>query len=245
MTMDLNYLRSLISEVKTGLIKEAGFSRIRQIMLGQVPTVDQVGILTAQNPGGQPASPAENNALMQKLKDALSDLQTGYTDIGGSFGSPEKSVFIMNISRDDTAALGLMFGQEAVIWGQKLRNDEQDPFFRFEYIEGYNTIQTRDVSLGGTEVQSLEDYYSEKGDRKFLITYFDDKYEGASLDDGGRRISFAEDELPDEEEAQSLAESIAQRNRFLFEEGRTKRSKWHHRNVMREEMKILESLISK
>ena len=243
--MNLNYLRSLIKEVKGSLIKESGFSRIRQIMLGQVPTVDQVGILTAQNPGGEPASPAENNVLMQKLKDALNDLQAGYTDIGGSFGSPEKSVFIMNVSRDDTSALGLMFGQEAVIWGQKLRNDEGDPFFRFEYLEGYNTIQTRDVSLGGSEVQSLDDYYSEKGDRKFLIPFFDDKYEGAHLAGDNRRISFAPDELPDEEEAQSLAESIARRNKLLFEQGRTKKSKWHHRNVMREEIRVLERLISK
>lgn len=243
--MDLNYLRSLIKEVRGALIKESGFSRIRQIMLGQVPTVDQVGILTAQNPGGQPASAAENNALMQKLKAALGDLETGYTDIGGSFGSPENSVFIMNISRDDTAALGLMFGQEAVIWGQKLRNDEQNPFFRFEYIEGYDTIQTRDVSLGGSEVQSLEDYYSQKGDRKFLIPFFDDKYEGARLASGGRRISFADDELPDEGDARTLAESITQRNKLLFEQGRTKKSKWHHRNVMREEMKSLEKLLSK
>ena len=242
--MKLNDLRKLIKETKKNLIKEAGFARVRQIMLGQVPSVDAVGILTAENPNAQPLSPAENNALMKDLKSSLQTMQIGYTDIGGSFGSPEKSVFIMNISRDDATMLGEKFGQEAVIWGQKMRQKADEPFFRFEYIEGYDTIQTRDVSMGGTDIQSKEDYYSEKEGRKFIIPFFDDAHEDSFPSAGGRRISFEPEEVPPEEEAQRLAENINKRNRLLFEKSRTNKSKWHHRNVMREEIKKLQKIIS-
>ena len=243
--MKLGDLKQLIKEVKKELIKESGFSRVRQIMLGQVPSVDTIAILTAENPDAQPLTPAENNALMRDLKASLEAMRIGYTDIGGSFGSPEKSVFIMNISRDDTTILGKKFGQEAVIWAQKMRKEEGEPFFRFEYIEGYETVQTRDVSMGGTAVQSLDDYYSEKEGRKFVIPFFDDAHEHSSPSDGGRRVSFGAEEIPDDEEAHRLAENINKRNRLLFQKKRTNKSKWHHRNVMREEIKKLQKIISK
>lgn len=225
---------------RKNVLNEGGFSRIRQIMLGQVPSVDTVGLLTAENPDGQPASPQENAALMKDLKDSLKLMKIGYTDIGGSFGSPEKSVFIMNISRDDVAMLGRKFDQEAVIWGQKQRDGEGEPFYRFEYIEGDRTVQTRDVSLSDQGVQSLGDFYSEKGGRKFVIPFFDGDYENASPADGGRRLSFEPDELSDDDEAKELAESINKRNKHLLDPNRTIKSKWHHRNIMREEMKRLE-----
>lgn len=237
---------------KQNLLKEGGFSRLRQIMLGQVPSIDQVGILTAENPRGEPLPPEQNKALMKQLKGALQNIRAGYTEIRGSFGDPEKSVFIMNISRDDTAKLGEEFEQDAVIWGLKMRGDNDDPFFRFQYIEGHDTIQTRDVSLGSGDVDDIEDYYSEKDKRKFIIPFFDSEredlpsgdYEQAKFMQGGRRISFESDEIPDEKEAQKLAESIKKRSKKLLEKNRTKKSKWHHRNLMKEEIKRLDSIIN-
>ena len=160
--MDLNDLRKTIKEVKKQLIVEGGFPRLRQIMLGQVPSVDEIGILTAENPAGVEATSEKNKQLMDDLKKTLRGMKVGYTDVGGSFGGPEKSIFIMNISRDDVTRLGALFDQLAVIWGQKRRDEEDHPFFRFEYIEGNSTKQTRDVSLGDTAIQSRDDFYSEK-----------------------------------------------------------------------------------
>ena len=59
---------------KQNIINESGFSRIRQIMLGQVPTIDQVGILTAENPDGVPATSQENNQSMRRLKGILANM---------------------------------------------------------------------------------------------------------------------------------------------------------------------------
>jgi len=96
------------------------------------------------------------------------------------------------------------------------------------------------VSLSDQSVQSLGDFYSEKGDRKFVIPFFDGDYEKASPADGGRRLSFEPGELSDDDEAEELVESIKKRNRHLLDPKRTIKSKWHHRNIMREEMKRLE-----
>jgi len=226
---------------KKTLLKEGGFSRIRQIMLGQVPSIDQVGILTAENPHGVPSPPEQNKALMKQLKQALQGV--GYTNIGGSFGSPEQSVFINNISRDDMTKLGHDFGQEAVIWGQKLRTDSGDPFFQFEYIEGNNTVQTRDVSLGGEGIQAHTDFYSEKGGRKFLIPFFDEEYETATPAMAGRRISFEPSEIPGDAEAQRLAESIKKRSKILLEKNRTEKSRYHHRNLLKIEIEKLKDYL--
>tara|TARA_Y100000034_G_scaffold43076_1_gene52614 strand:- start:834 stop:1574 length:741 start_codon:yes stop_codon:yes gene_type:complete len=243
--MNLDYLRSVIFETKKELLNESGFSRVRQIMLGQVPSIDSIGILTAENPEGKRLSPEENSVLMRDMKAQLQDMSVGYTDIGGSFGGSEKSIFIMNISRDDTTQLGLDLGQEAVIWGQKERDENNGPFYSFEYIEGTTTIQTRDVSMSDASVQSREDFYSEKAGRKFWIPFFEDEFQGAKPSMGGRRISFEKSEIPPLKETKNLAQSINKRNIFLLEKDRTNKSRWHHRNIMREEIKILNKIMRK
>lgn len=241
--MNLDYLRAIIFETKKELLNESGFSRIRQIMLGRVPSIDSIGILTAENPEGKRLSPEENSALMKKMKIQLRDMQVGYTDLAGSFGGSEKSILIMNISRDDLTQLGLGLDQEVIIWGQKERDENNDPFYSFEYIEGTTTIQTRAVSMSDASVQSREDFYSEKSGRKFWIPFFEDEYEGAEPSMGGRRISFEKSEIPPLRETKKLVQSINKRNIFLLEKNRTNKSRWHHRNIMREEIKILNKIM--
>jgi hypothetical protein len=256
--MNADKLKKLITEVKKEnsillpesqqIVEMSGFSRIRQIMLGHVPSVDSIALLTAENPDAIPATASENKAFMKSLKDKLQAMNSGYTDIGGSFGSPEKSVFIMNISRDDAVMLGREYSQEAVIWGEKRRTNEEEPYFRFEYIEVENPLSpadVRNVSLGGTDVQYLDDYYSEKGDRKFVIPFFDTRYEPDKVKRApmGRRISFVKEEYENIPNARALVKSINNRAALLQESARTIRSKWHHRNLIQIEMRKLKNLI--
>jgi len=239
--MDLRNLKKLVKSVKKQHLKESGFSRVRQIMLGQVPSVDTIAILTAENPGGEKAPSSENKKLMSQFKKDLRDSEYGYTNIAGKFGSKESSLMIMNISRDDTIQLGQKYDQYAVIWGNKLREGDE-PFFRFEYIENDKTIQTRDVSLSGKSVEDRDDYYSEKDGRKFIIPFFDDKYEMAKIKSG--RLSFIDTELPKDKETEDLVESIIVRDQKLRNpKGKSSKYLWHHRSVLQEEMKKLEKLI--
>ena len=240
--MNLSEIKNLIHKVKREQLRESGFSRVRQIMLGQVPSVDTVAILTAENPGGEKAPSSENKDLMKQFKKDLRDLEYGYTNIAGKFGSKENSLMIMNISRDDTVQLGQKYDQYAVIWGSKMREEDGEPYFKFEYIEGNQTIQTRDVSLSGKSVEDRDDYYSEKEGRKFIIPFFDDKYEMAKIKSG--RLSFIDSELPRTKETEDLAESIILRDQKLRNpKGKSPKYLWHHRSVLQEEMKKLEKLV--
>ena len=86
----------------------------------------------------------------------------------------------MNIPRSEATALGQDLGQESIIWGHR-EEDEEGAYFNFEYIEGETTIQTRQVSMSGRDVQDRDDFYSQVKGRKFVIPFFDDDYEGASM----------------------------------------------------------------
>ena len=133
------------------LLQEAGFNRIRNILLGKVASVDTVGFMTAENPMAQKLSAKENRELNKKLMAWMRDRGYGPIRIRGSFGSKERSFMIPNITREDIVEAGKYFNQESVIWGKK----DKDNKFIFEYIEGDDTIQRRDVALFDDEVHSL------------------------------------------------------------------------------------------
>ena len=89
----------------------------------------------------------------------------------------------------------------------------------------------------------MDDYYSEKGGRKFIIPFFDDKYEMAKIKSG--RLSFIDSELPKTKEVEDLAESIILRNeRLKNPKGKSSKYVWHHRSILKEEMKKLEKLVA-
>jgi hypothetical protein len=172
--------KSKLKQIIREELNEAGFARTRQAMTGVVPTIETIAFLTGENPGGEPAPRAvnkENNAALEKR---LRAGNYGFRKIKGKFGSPEKSFMVMNIPRSEATALGQDLGQESIIWGRR-EEDEEGAYFNFEYIEGETTIQTRQVSMSGRDVQDRDDFYSQVKGRKFLIPFFDDEYEGASM----------------------------------------------------------------
>ena len=255
--MNRKDLTKLIKEVKGekdfNLIREGGFSRLRQIMLGQVPVIDTVGIITAENPGGKAAPIPQNKKNNKKLMGQLRSKNYGPIKVRGKFGEKENSFMVPLMTREDVIELGQEYGQEAVIWGEKLEDDDGNPYFRFEYIEfvkdedgnhiASETVETRDVSLGGAEAQEREDFYSEKAGRKFYIPFFDDDYETARSEEGGRRVSFMESELPVTKEVAFLITHIQDGALSLQENTRTGKSMWHHRGVMRAHMRRLQSIV--
>ncbi len=244
MKLSKEKLKGIVEEVRTSmimnLIQEGGFSRLRQIMLGQVPNVNSVGILTAENPMAQQLSAEENNRRNDKLKSALRSANYSFIPITGKYGGKEKSFVVPHMSRADAITFGQEFHQEAVIWGEKATDLFDDSFFRFEFIEGNQTKATRNVSLGGSEEQGRDDFYSEKSGRKFHIPFFDDEHEPTPA----QRESFMQAEIPELAEAEMLVESIQKRGEFLYEENRTAKSKWVHRGLLKKELRSLNRIVS-
>ena len=211
-------------------INESGFNRIKNILQGNVASVSAIGFMTGENPMAQKMSSKENRTLNKELMTWMRERGYGPIRIQGRFGNKERSMMIPNITREDMAEAGKYFNQESVIWGEKTGEDK----FVFEYIEGDKTMQKRDAVLFDDEVQAREDFFSQErqsAGRKFFIPFFDEQYE---MEEG-----FESDyDLPgltetQKEEHKDLIKDINERVAQTLDISRTPKSRWHHRQILR------------
>ena len=156
--------------------KNSGFARVRRIMMGQVPSINTVGILTAENPQAKKLSAKQNRARSQRLVRGLREMGYGPIPLKGMYGIKETSYLVPNITRKDTTDAGKAFDQESVIWASRKRTGRKT-YMNWQFIKGNKTIQTRDLSMSGTDVQGRKDFFSEKKGRKFAIPFFDERFE--------------------------------------------------------------------
>ncbi len=211
-------------------LNESGFNRIKNILQGNVASVDTVGFMTGWNPQAQQLSRQENRDLNKELMGWLRERGYGPIRIRGRFGNNERSLVIPNITRQDVVEAGLYFDQESVIWGAKTGEDK----FIFEYIEGNETKQRRDVVLFDDEVQAREDFYSQErqsAGRKFFIPFFDEQYEMEE----GVEYDYDLPSLSEEQREQhkGLIKEINERIERTLDTARTSKSRWHHRQILR------------
>jgi hypothetical protein len=211
-------------------INESGFNRIKNILQGNVASVSAIGFMTGENPMAQKMSSKENRTLNKELMAWMRERGYGPIRIQGRFGNKERSMMIPNITREDMTEAGKYFNQESVIWGEKTGEDK----FVFEYIEGDKTMQKRDAVLFDDEVQAREDFFSQErqsAGRKFFIPFFDEQYE---MEEG-----FESDyDLPgltetQKEEHKDLIKDINERVAQTLDISRTPKSRWHHRQILR------------
>ena len=211
-------------------MNESGFNRIKNILQGNVASVDTVGFMTGWNPQAQQLARKENRDLNKELMAWMRERGYGPIRIRGKFGNKERSMIIPNITREDMVEAGLYFDQESVIWGAKTGEDK----FIFEYIEGNETKQRRDVVLFDDEVQAREDFYSQErqsAGRKFFIPFFDEQYEMEE----GVEYDYDLPSLSEEQKEQhkDLIKEINDRVARTLDTGRTSKSRWHHRQILR------------
>ncbi|MFT5732537.1 MAG: hypothetical protein ACJA2W_001417 [Planctomycetota bacterium] len=76
--------------------------------------------VTACNPFSQPLGDAENGALQEELKEALAGEGRTFIEGQGRHPSggwaPEASLLVLGLQRDEAAALGRRWRQNAVLW---------------------------------------------------------------------------------------------------------------------------------
>jgi len=192
----MDIIRIISEQITTDpmVFNESGYSRVRRILLGDVPSINTVGIFTAQNPQGKPPvskDPAAGRATNNELnKDLFNDLKRGHFGpimVRGRFGNiNEESFLVPNITRSEVVMYAKQYNQESAIFGtKKFRNDVDDdgeavlvPYFEFEYVQDGVTIDRRSIHLGGKEIQDLKNNYTEVKGRKFLIPFFDESGAG-------------------------------------------------------------------
>jgi len=222
-------MKEILNEWKK-FLNESGFNRIKNILQGDVASVETVGFMTGWNPQAKQLARKENRDLNKELMAWMRDRGYGPIRIRGRFGNDERSMMIPNITREDMVESGLHFDQESIIWGKKTEEDK----FIFEYIEGNETKQRRDVVLFGDDVQAREDFYSQErqsAGRKFYIPFFDEQYEMEE----GQETEYDLPSLSEEQREQykDLIKEINERVGHTLDTNRPPKSRWHHRQLLR------------
>lgn len=185
MSITLKELKSLVHEVlkeSTLLTERSAYDRVVKALKGSREQINSVGIMTAQNPSGKKQSEEFNQKQNEKLIAYLRYMNLGHYRIGGKFaGTVEESFVINNVSKETMIKLGKHFGQESIIWGERIGPDE----FLFYYIDSESgESPTEPVSMVLTHpdpaVTSRKDMYSTVGKgkkkKKFVIPFFEDGY---------------------------------------------------------------------
>mgnify|MGYP001229046424 CR=1 FL=1 len=149
MKISKDLLKEMIKEVilenrkKTLVLEEPTLTEARQpkyemlmdILKGKTD-VKTVGIMSGQNPMAQSTSPEKNKELKGKLEAKLKELGLTFVRIGGIFGGhPEKSVVILNPSKDQMDILNRQFKQWGFVFGKKIPMNKEKYFMAFTMYE--------------------------------------------------------------------------------------------------------------
>jgi len=254
-------LSGIEKKESTQLIDESGFARINRMLWGGVPSINSVGILTAENPQGQQLSPEENNKRMKDLKTTLGTY--GFIDVKGKFRTKEgnnlieNSLIIPNLPKETLFWLQKKFEQESVIYGK--RKDKNT--FLFEYIKNGNTEDKQEVIL--SKMEGNEEYYSYlpktskkdgekiKYERSFRIPFFDKIGYRKSTNQGTWEITehygFLDmnlEDLPkDNKEINLLLNEIKKNEKELLIEGLISKYYWVRRGIINESIKIIKEIL--
>ena len=254
-------LSGIEKKESTQLIDESGFARINRMLWGGVPSINSVGILTAENPQGQQLSPEENNKRMKDLKTTLGTY--GFIDVKGKFRTKEgnnlieNSLIIPNLPKETLFWLQKKFEQESVIYGK--RKDKNT--FLFEYIKNGNTEDKQEVIL--SKMEGNEEYYSYlpktskkdgekiKYERSFRIPFFDKVGYRNPTGQGTWEIieyygflGINLDNLPkDNKEINLLLNEIKKNEKELLIEGLIPKYYWVRRGIINNYIKTIKDII--
>jgi len=213
---------------------DESYSRVAQIMRGIVPSIRTVGIVTAENPMGQPLGDKENKALNDQLEGELRRGNFfGYHRVTGKYNVIEHPFLIPNIQRDDLLKLGTAFKQKAVIYGESNRPQSGYAKMSFEYwgdreseAEPFKKSSERDVFVSVDP--KVDNFYTEVRGRKFVIPFFDDAMEGAQWIGG---TILKKSDLPATPQVESLVLEIERRLEEDFS-GKVGYSAWGNRGIL-------------
>lgn len=175
-------------------VDESGLPRFKRMAAGLVPSINTIGIFSAENPKDHRFTPEENKKRMNDLKSKLRNLGYGFIPIKGKYGDPENSLIVPNIKYEDIRELSkdkkkeeegdLSYNQDTFIFGEKVKTEDDKVYYKWNMIktdtempddkERYTVLTNRE------DVENAEDFYSLIKNKKFKIPFFhhrEDEYE--------------------------------------------------------------------
>jgi hypothetical protein len=119
MKLTKDKLKNIILEVLSEATQETEYKRVFSMLSGGVDAVDQVAILTPENPKAKPISPEQNAARIEEFKKELAMKGYGWIPVAGMYGGPENSFMIPHMTLEDAKEISYKYGQEAFVHSSK------------------------------------------------------------------------------------------------------------------------------
>ncbi len=117
-------------------MKENKNTRFKSALIGKNSLVNSFGIITPENPMGKKSDAHSNRTFRNNFEIDLKKLRYDFIPIVGSYGSIEKSYFIININKEDLMYLADKYDQKAYIFAIKhWKKDYLDSYMNFYYFE--------------------------------------------------------------------------------------------------------------
>lgn len=198
-------LKKLILEVMSEATQETEYKRIMNMLQGGVESVDQMAILTPENPKAQPLSPQQNAARAEEFEKELAAAGYGFRIVSGMYEGPEDSYLVPHMTLDDAKRFAYKYGQESFIHssrdGEGMKHSLEYPDYGAEVVdpsydeETYGKIlevppqvqiassTPADSVLGHGDMASASDYYSHVPDKSW-----DEKVKDGKLRPAGRKL---------------------------------------------------------
>lgn len=160
-------------------LEEGGYAKLVRSLAGLEPSIDSIGIITAENPMAQELSPKANKKRNRELARKLREMGYGFYQVQGKYGNVEKPLVVPNITKEDIIKLGNEFEQDSVIFVEKTPEGSLA-----QLIETHGEHATEKSSVILPLAQDVEDFYTLYKGRKFIIPFFDDVFQNKQLIQG-------------------------------------------------------------
>jgi len=172
-------VRRIVGMLNEEHLEEGGYARLVRSLAGMEPSIDTIGIITAENPMAQKLTPKQNRERNRELAEELRELGYGFYQVSGRYGNVERPFVVPNITKDDIMRLGSAFEQDSVIFVEKTPEGSMA-----ELIETHGDNMTVKSRVILPLAQDVEDFYTLYKGRKFVIPFFDDVFQDKALIQG-------------------------------------------------------------
>tara|TARA_Y100000592_G_scaffold85879_1_gene138501 strand:+ start:4464 stop:5363 length:900 start_codon:yes stop_codon:yes gene_type:complete len=117
------------------------YQRVMDMLRGDVDAVDEISILTPENPHAKKDYPQEqNDARTELFLGMMSSAGFGYRQIDGMYDNAEVSYVVPHMSIDEAAKYSYMFGQESFVYSVK-QDAEKPMLHQLIVIDGYENAE--------------------------------------------------------------------------------------------------------
>lgn len=136
-------LKSLINEVLDEATQNTEYERIMNMFKGLVDSVDQVAILTPENPFAESMEASKNAKRAEEFEKELARAGYGFRIVSGMYEGPEDSYFVPHMTYADAERLSYKYGQESFIHSVKTVGEMNHVMYFIDWKEAPKEIDPK------------------------------------------------------------------------------------------------------